>query len=101
MESCDHGSLCLAHLLVFSTLHTTIMVWSCPYPAILTSSGTHYKEAKANDVKANILAATVNKTMAKAQEDSYPLPDDLKNFCLHPCVCLHIQLTGSTANRKH
>ena len=101
MESCDHGSLCLAHLLVFSTPHTTIMVWSHPYLAILTSAGTHYKEAKANDVKAKILAATVNKIMVKAQEDSHPLPDDLKKVCLHPCVCLHIQLTGSTTQTRH
>ena len=78
MESCDHGSLCLAHLLVFSTPHTTIMVWSRPYLAILASAGTQYKEAKAKDVKAKILAATVNKIMAKAQEDSHPLPDHLK-----------------------
>jgi len=77
------------------------MVWSHPYLAILTSAGTHYKEAKANDVKAKILAATVNKIMAKAQEDSHPLTDDLKKVCLHPCICLHIQLTGSTAHRKH
>jgi len=77
------------------------MVWSRPYLAILTSAGTQYKEAKAKDVKAKILAATVNEIMAKAQEDSHPLPDDLKKVCLHPCICLHIQLTGSTAHRKH
>jgi len=43
------------------------MVWSHPYLAILTSAGIHYKEAKANDAKAKILAATVNKIMANAQ----------------------------------
>jgi len=40
--------------------------------------------SQTNDVKAKILAATVNKIMAKAQEDSHPLPDGLKKVCLHP-----------------
>jgi len=76
------------------------MAWSHPYLAILTSAGTPYKEAKSNDTKAKILAATVKEIMAKAKEDSHALPDDLKKVCM-PVFVLHIKLTGATANRKH
>src|SRR5882672_6127103 len=58
------------------------MAWSPPYLAILTSAGTPYKEAKGNDAKAKILAATVKEIMAKAKEDSHALPDDLKKVCM-------------------
>jgi len=76
------------------------MAWSRPYLAILTSAGTPYKEAKSNDAKAKILAATVKEIMAKAKEDSHALPDDLKKVCM-PVFVLHIKPTGATANRKH
>ena len=48
----------------------TTMAWTHPYLAILTSATTPYKEAKGNDAKARILAATVRDIMAKAQEHS-------------------------------
>src|SRR5882672_8414199 len=67
----------------------TTMAWSCPYLAILTSAGTAYKEAKSNDAKAKILAATVKEIVAKAKEDSHALPDDLKNSA---CLCLFYTL---------
>src|SRR5882672_208323 len=41
------------------------MAWSRPYLAILTSAGTHYKEAKGNDAQANILAANVKEIMER------------------------------------
>jgi len=41
------------------------MAWTRPYLAILTSATTPYKEAKGNDAKAKILAATVRYIMAK------------------------------------
>jgi len=63
------------------------MAWTRPYLAILTSAATPYKEAKGNDAKAKILAATVRDIMAKAQQDSQALPDDIKKVCLHACVC--------------
>ena len=46
------------------------MAWSHPYLAILTSAATPYKDAKGNDAKAEILAATVKDIMEKAREDS-------------------------------
>ena len=79
---------------------TTTMAWSHPYQAILTSAATPYNEAKGNDAKAKILAATVRDIMAKAQEDSQALPDDLKR--VSACLCLFTHLTDrGTANRKH
>ena len=83
-----------------SFLPNTTMAWSCPYLTILTSAGTPYKEAKSNDAKAKILAATVKEIVAKAKEDSHALPDDLKKVCM-PVFVLHIKPTGATANRKH
>ena len=78
------------------------MAWSHPYLSHLTSAPTLYKGAKGKDAKANILAATVNEIMEKAQEDTQALLDDLKRVCLHACVCLlHIQLKVATSNRKH
>jgi len=78
------------------------MAWSHPYLSHLTSAATLYKGAKGKDAKAKILAETVNEIMAKAQEDTQALPDDLKKVCLHACVSLlHSQLTVATANRKH
>ena len=65
----------------------TTMAWTCPYLAILTSAATPYREAKGNDAKAKILAATVRDIMAKAQEHCQALPDDLKKVCLHAFVC--------------
>jgi len=60
--------------------------WSPSLPIHLTSAATLYKGAKAKMPKANILAATVIEIMAKAQEDTRALPDDLKKVCLHACV---------------
>ena len=71
----------------------TTMAWSCLYLAILTSAGKTYKEAKGNDTKAKILAATVKEIMAKAKEDSHALPDDLKKVCM-PVFVLHINQQG-------
>src|SRR5882672_11443171 len=70
------------------------MAWSRPYLAILTSAASPYKEAKGNDSKAKILAATVNEIMEKAQEDSHALPDDLKKVCLHACLFPHSTDSG-------
>src|SRR5882672_1675028 len=77
------------------------MAWSHPYLSHLTSAATLYKGAKGKDAKANILAETVNKIMAKAPEDTRALPYDLKKVCLNACVSLlHSQLTVATANRN-
>jgi len=46
------------------------MAWSHPYLSLLTSAATLYKEAKSNQAKAKILAATISNIMAKAQEAS-------------------------------
>jgi len=63
------------------------MAWSHPYLSLLTSAVTIYKEAKSNDAKAKILAATISDIMAKAQEDS-------QGLCM-PVFVLHIHLTGA------
>jgi len=59
------------------------------YLAILTSAGTPYKEAKGNDAKAKILAATVKEIMAKAKEDSHALQMISKRSA---CLCLFYTL---------
>ena len=46
-----------------SFFHNTTIAWSCPYLAILTSAATPYKDAKSNDAKSEIVAATVKYIM--------------------------------------
>jgi len=69
----------------------TTMAWSHPYLSLLTSAATIHKEAKSNDAKAKILAATISDIMAKAQENSRALPDNLKK--VSACLCLFYTFT--------
>ena len=69
----------------------TTIAWSYPYLSLLTSAATIYKEAKNNDAKAKILAATISDIMEKAQEDSQALPDNLKK--VSACLCLFYTFT--------
>ena len=69
----------------------TTMAWSHPYLSLLTSAVTLYKEAKSNQAKAKILAATISDIMAKAQEASQALPDNLKK--VSACLCLFYTFT--------
>src|SRR5882724_12740688 len=87
-KSCDCGNLCWAHPLFFPHYHHGL-VTSLPIPSHLCCNPL--QGSQSNQAKANILAATISDIMAKAQEASQALPDNLKK--VSACLCLFYTFT--------